>query len=1024
MKKKATRTFAAPPPPRKRGRKRKARSPGSAVSPLLQPVQLQSRELELLNQDLEAALDAAWVHSVELKVALTTSMDGFWVTDMSARILKVNAVYCGLVGYSEQELLAMTINDVELTFDASEVARRLEKIRLRGSDRFETRHLRKDGGILEVEINASYQRSRGGRVLVFIRDIGERKRAEQALRESEGKYRQLVEIARDGIWQVDARGVTTFVNPCLAEMLGYTAAEMLGRHPRRFTDERGGRILAEKMKNRARAISERYELEFLRKDGERIWTELKTSPIFGEQRDFLGGMALVSDITSSKRTEQELAELHKTLEERIRQRTDELSRINYLLGQEIAEHQRAEDALTVSEARYRRICDVITDYVYTVLFEHGQIVATVHGPGCEAVTGYTAEEFAANPLLWIGMVPPEDQDQVREHARKVHQGATVSAIEHRLVRKNGSLRWVRNTPVPRHDPDGTLLSCDGLVQDITDNRVMLNALRDANLYNRSLVEANPDPLVAIGPDGKITDVNSATEKATGCLRHHLLGTDFADYFTEPEMARAVYQKVFRVGFVHDYELELRHRNGRTAPVVYNASTYRDSAGEVAGVLTAARDISRLKQVEDELRAHRGELEGQVQQRTAQLESAREQAEAASRAKSAFLANISHEIRTPMNGILGMTELLRSTRLSAEQQEWLEGIQASSNNLLSVINQVLDLSKIEAGKIEVESIEFNLRASLQEVLKSQKQNVLGRGLTLDSRIESKIPAVLIGDPLRLKQVLLNLIGNAAKFTAAGGIALSVGMRGNEGKSLILFFSVADTGIGMTPEMVARIFSPFCQADSSMSRKYGGTGLGLAICKQLVELMGGRIWVESIEGRGSTFFFTLPLMAAAEQRPQPPGQQPDPEPAVADLKPLKLLLADDNEMNRLVTSKLLQRKGHRVDCAENGRQAVEMSTGSGYDFILMDVQMPEMDGIEAMRTIREQERLTGRRTPLIAVTAHALQSDRESLLEKGFDGYVSKPVSVEAIMQELGRAGRASARPRPALCAASIQLEVGP
>jgi PAS domain S-box-containing protein len=850
--------------------------------------------------------------------------------------------------------------------------------------------------------NGSLLRGKDEKGFSFIgigRDITERKRVEEELLNSEKRFRLLFDAVPIGFIMTDYNGNILQFNQTIQSITGYSAkdARCLNVADSYVNPRDRGHVL-----NALRDLGSIRDLEvdLKRKDGTHYTALLNINLTDQAGQQVL--LTSLQDITERKQTEQELEQLYNTLEERIEQRTAELLEANDLLEQEIAEHQRAEEALKESEERYRRISDAITDYIYTVIIKDGRVMKTIHGLGCESVTGYTADEFAASPLLWIGMVPQEDRALIKGHARNVLAGKTTSAIEHRIVRKDGSVCWVRNTPVPRHDPQGIIVSCDGLIQDITEKKLALEALKRAYHYTRNLVEANLDPLVTIGPDGTITDVNSATETITGLSREKLIGTDFSNYFTEPEMARAAYQKGFRVGLARDCELELKHVDGHVTPVLYNTSVFRAESGQVIGIIAVARDISRLKQVEEELRAHRGQLEVLVHQRTAQLMVARDQAEAASKAKSAFLANMSHEIRTPMNGIIGMTELFRTTRLSKEQLEWLDSIDISTNNLLTIINDVLDLSKIEAGKVDLESIDFNLPNCISEVLKSQKQNIKARGLTAVKHIDREIPTVLMGDPLRLKQVLLNLISNAAKFTKTGGITISARIQERSATSTTIRFSVADTGIGMKPETADRIFLPFCQADSSTTRKYGGTGLGLAICMNLVELMGGRIWAESIEGRGSTFFFEIPFATPDRKaRATVTPQRHPPAPVDDGLRPLYLLLADDNDMNRMATSLLLKRRGHTVDCAENGRQAVNMSADNRYDAILMDVQMPEMDGIEATRIVREREQVSGIHTPTIALTANAITGDRERLIHAGFDGYVSKPVTIDALITELGK-----------------------
>ncbi len=612
-------------------------------------------------------------------------------------------------------------------------------------------------------------------------------------------------------------------------------------------------------------------------------------------------------------------------------------------------------------------------------------------PKFEAVTGYTlAEVLGKNPrILKSDGTPPEVYVQLWKTiiAGQEWRGEFLNK------KKNGELYWEFASISPIHDAQGDVSHYVAVKEDISDRKITEEALAASERRYRELVENSPGFICMHNLDGILLSVNPAAATALGYDRTQMIGTPLSDFLAaRSKPFLSPYLDKLRTESSADGAMRVLTSGGSERTWLFRSLRYEEPDAPTY-VIGYAIDITEREQAE------------------AALQQARQAAEAATRAKSDFLANMSHEIRTPLNAIIGMTELTLQSPLTTQQEENLEVVRSSGETLLTLINDLLDFSKIEAGKLELEREPFYLQEVINDTLRSLALRARQKSLGLTHRVSPSVPPHLVGDAVRLQQILVNLVSNAIKFTPQGEVGVRVEAAERARDQALLHFSVKDTGIGIPPEKQQIIFAAFTQADASTTRKFGGTGLGLAISSQLVEMMGGKIWVESAPGNGSTFHFTARLGIAppaslespARMTLHRPGRKPEPTtPPPAGGPGLRILIVEDNVANQMVASRFLEKAGHTVTVAENGSAALALVEKTGldnFDAILMDVQMPVMDGLQATAALRARETPSGRRIPIIAMTAHTGGEDRERCLAAGMDGYLSKPIRPHELAVEL-------------------------
>jgi two-component system sensor histidine kinase/response regulator len=570
------------------------------------------------------------------------------------------------------------------------------------------------------------------------------------------------------------------------------------------------------------------------------------------------------------------------------------------------------------------------------------------------------------------VIVAEDQPEVARAVLACVSGETARfEHEYRIHHRDGSIHWNLGRGIVTRDAAGAPQRFIGTSVDVTElKRAEEQARKHQERLELGLSSSNLSVFELDMPDGR-------HENSTPTLINFWepLGYDVApaaEYFAAaaiaipPDERTRVHEAIlaYLSGVSSMFELEHRvlHRDGSTQWRLARGTAVRDASGTPVRFIGSHVDITEIKRIEGDLqRAMAG-------------------AESANRAKDEFLANVSHEIRTPMNAILGMTEVLLNTELSADQRRSLRTVKSAGDNLLLIIDDLLDFSKIEAGKLELDLAPFALRAELEDALETLAVRARPKGLALSWVARAEVPDELLGDRGRIRQVLLNLVGNAIKFTEAGRIAVTVEVAGGPGDAVELAFAVSDTGIGISAEQQRSIFEAFTQADSSTTRRFGGTGLGLTIASRLVHLMGGAITVKSAPGSGSTFSFTVQCRRLR---------------TAASTRALRVLVSEDNELSALMIQQMMSGRGHAVTLSSEGERTVELALGGGFDLALLDLHTPGLDGFQVIERIRRHEAKAGAHLPVIALTARSRREDRERCRAAGMDGFVSKPVEAELL-----------------------------
>ncbi len=878
-------------------------------------------------------------------------------------------------GYSTDELLKMNLRDLRPPESRRDVDQLLGK--MQGHAFYESIAQRKDGTTFVIEASMRAFEIDGRKYFQGIaRDITERKQAEQIIRLSEEKLRAMFNMSPLGMARNAMDGRFVEANPALLEMLGYTFDELNNLSYWDITPKEYDAQEAQQLESLNKFSKYGpYEKEYINKLGQRFPVRLNGMLIVGSDGEKYI-WSIFENITDKKKIEDELKRYREHLEELVEERTS-------ALNNEVLERKRAEADLLASEHKFRALLDSAPD---AMVISSAEGIITMVNRKTESLFGYNRDEVIGKT---IEMLIPQNHHNGHASLREdfiLNNDGQCAMGDRRLrgITKDGREFPVELSLSPIETEDGLVISC--VIRDISgrkrEEEILQTAKKsaeDALLQLRtsthhlrvlsSAIEQSPVATLITDVNGIIQYANPKFSKVTGYTFEEVVNKN-PHMFSAGVQQREVFTELWETitsGREWRGELCNKKKNGEIYWDRTFISPVRDELGNITQFISIKEDITEKKAA------------------TELLQHAKDTADAANRAKSEFLANMSHEIRTPLNAIIGMAHLAMKTGLNPQQRDYIGKIHYAGGHLLEVINDVLDWSKIEAGKFDIEEAIFRLDRLFSNVTTLIEEQVAAKSLDLAFDLDSGLPSFLKGDTLRLGQVLINFSNNAIKFTEAGKITIRVKKVGETGTDMLLRFEVQDTGIGLTPEQQSKLFQSFQQADSSTARKYGGTGLGLAISKQLVAMMGGKIGVESEAGKGSTFWFTARLGKVSED--ELAKQQQFAPLKFKSIAGASILLAEDNIFNQQIAREMLEQAGAKVAIANNGKEVLDLVRSEHFDCVLMDMQMPEMDGLEATRLLRADPTMEGLK--IIAMTANIQQVDRDNCFAAGMDDFITKP-----------------------------------